>query len=385
MHINKLILPATFMLFALPHLLFAQISVSKIDGSFNAGNKDGIVYALPRTLIQVDVTIEQKEMLAGPLRNYAEKFLGITSYISQNAFEYSIKDIKLVPVPEPDPEQYYFVSQVEKASKETWQTIMTLNGHGMITSMGAVNDGQAGVANGLGISLSDDEVMSLFSKYADLNLYAKVDTIVRTINIDTITIEDYTFKTTMTNKPLEVKAREVADMIHRVREGRYNLLTGYQEVNYSEGALKFMNEELLNMEEEYLRLFTGAVVKSSLTYSFTFLPTAENSGNSVPIFHFSESSGIAEGSGSGRQAIILVESHGNTSVLASGEAKSGGGLVYRIPEEAEVTLIYNSNTVAKIHTAISQFGRVASLPAGASDVEFDGATGGLKSVKLDAE
>ena len=385
MHINKLFILAMITLFVIPHFLTAQISVSKIDDSFNAGNKDGIVYALPRTLIQVDVTVEQKELLAGPLRNYAEKYLGITNYISQNSFEYSIIGIKLIPVSEPDPEQYYFVSQVEKTSKETWQTILTLNGHGMITSVGAVNGGQAGVANGLGNSMSDDEVMAIFSKYADLNLYAKVDTIVRTINIDTITIEDYTFKTTMTNKPLEVKAREVADMIHRVREGRYNLLTGYQEVNYSEGALKFMNEELLKMEEEYLCLFTGAVVKSNLTYSFTFLPTAENSGSSVPIFNFSESNGIAESNGGGGQAMILVESHGNTSVLASGEANSGGGLVYRIPEEAEVKLIYNGNTLAKINAAISQFGRVASLPAGVSNVEFDGETGGLRSIQLDAE
>ena len=385
MHINKLFILAMITLFVIPHFLTAQISVSKIDDSFNAGNKDGIVYALPRTLIQVDVTVEQKELLAGPLRNYAEKYLGITNYISQNAFEYSIKGIKLIPVSEPDPEQYYFVSEVEKTSKETWQTILTLNGHGMITSVGAINDGQAGVASGLGNPMSDDEVMAIFSKYADLNLYAKVDTIVRIINIDTITIEDYTFKTTMTNKPLEVKAREVADMIHRVREGRYNLLTGYQEVNYSEGALKFMNEELLKMEEEYLCLFTGAVVKSNLTYSFTFLPTPENSGSSVPIFHFSESNGIVEGGGGGVQAMILVESHGNTSVLASGEANSGGGLVYRIPEEAEVKLIYNSNTLAKIHAAISQFGRVASLPADVSNVEFDGETGGLRSIQLDAE
>ena len=385
MRIHKIFFLVTIILFALPHLLIAQISVSKIDDSFNSAGNEGIIYALPRTLIQVDVTVEQKELLAGPLRNYAEEYMGITNFISENGFEYSMNDIKLIPVSEPDPEQYYFITQVEKTSRETWQTIMTLNGHGMITSLVAANEGQAGAANGLSSSLGDDEVMALFSKYADLNLYAKVDTIVRTINIDTITIENYTFKTTMTDKPLEVKAREVADMIHRIREGRYNLLIGYQEVNYSEGALKFMNEELLKLEEEYLRLFTGAVVKSNLTYSFIFLPGPENSGSSVPIFHLSEATGIAEGSGDGEQGMILVESHGNASAISSGEANSGAGLVYRIPEEAEVKLIYNGNTVAQIHTAISQFGRVASLPANVSNVEFDGSTGGLKSLKLKAE
>ena len=87
----------SFFLF-IPVFLTAQISVSKIDASFNPGNKDGIVYALPRTLIQVDVLVKQKELLAGPLRNYAEKYLGITNYISENAFEYSIEEINLSTV-----------------------------------------------------------------------------------------------------------------------------------------------------------------------------------------------------------------------------------------------------------------------------------------------
>jgi len=369
----------------LPQVIFAQIRVNKIEGSFNAGNSDGIIYALPRTIIQVDVVVEKKHMLAGPLRNYAEKYLGITNYISSDDMSYSIKKINLLPFSDPDPDQFYFVSQGEKTTKESWQTILQLNGHGMITSLGSTYDYGASGSDGIIKSLSEDEVRAIFSKYADLNLYAKVDTIVRTINIDTVTIQDYTFKTTMTNKPLEVKAREMADMIHRIREGRYNLLTGYQEVNYSEGALKFMNDELLALEEEYLRLFTGAVLKNELRYSFTFLPAAENNGNSIPVFNMSSQNGISEGAGGGTQGFILIESHGNTSPIAQGAANEGGGLVYRIPEEAIVKLIYNGNTVAQITAAINQFGRVASLPADAANVEFDGETGGLKSVKLEAE
>jgi len=254
----------------LPQLIFAQIRVNKVEGSFNAGNNDGVIYALPRTIIQVDVVVEQKHMLAGPLRNYAEKYLGITNYISADGMSYSMKEINLIPISEPDPDQFYFVSEGEKTTKETWQTIIQLNGQGMITSLGSTQENESSGSHSMIKSLSEDEIQAIFSKYAVLNLYARVDTVVRTINIDTITIQDYTFKTTMTNKPLEVKAREMADMIHRIREGRYNLLTGYQEVNYSEGALKFMNEELLALEEEYLRLFTGAVVKNELTYSFIF-------------------------------------------------------------------------------------------------------------------
>ncbi len=384
MRLFKILLTALVFVFILPLFVNAQIRVNKVENGFDAASKDGIIYALPRTIIQVDVTVEQQEMLAGPLRNYSEKYLGITNYIDRDDVVYSIKDVKLVPVSETDPDQYYFITSAEKTSRAAWQTVLQLNGHGMITSLGAVSE-DASASNGLITKLNENDVRAIFSKYADLNLYPKVDTIVRTINIDTITIQDYTFKTTMTNKPLDVKAREVAEMIQKVREGRFNLINGYQEVNYSEGALRFMNDELLRMEEEYLRLFTGAVLKKELTYSFTFLPTAGNSGNNVPIFNMSSENGISEGGGGGTQGFILIESHGNTSAIANGTANEGGGLVYRIPEEADVKLIFNGNTITQITAAICQFGRVASLPVDVSNVEFDGATGGLKTIQLDAE
>ena len=231
--------------------------------------------------------------------------------------------------------------------------------------------------------MSAEEITELFRTYADLNMYAKVDTVVRTINIDTITIEDYTFKTTMTEKPLEVKAKEVAEMIQKIREGRYNLITGYQEVNYSEGALKFMNAELQELELEYLRLFTGAAVSSYLTYTFIFLPTAENSGSAVPLFRLSRNSGISDGGGGGEQISIIIEPSGNTASVSSDI--TGKGLRYRIPEEAQVKVQYRGNVAAQIRTVIAQFGRVAALSADASNVEFDGETGGLKSVKLQSE
>jgi len=384
MRLFKIFLLASLFLLILPLFAMAQISVDKIEDGFNAGNSDGIIYALPRTIIRVDVIVEQQEMLAGPLRNYAEQYLGITNYIDRDDIVYSIKGVKLSPVSEADPEQYYFISTAEKTTRAAWQTIIQLNGHGMISSLGQIGD-EGAAANGLSTNMSEDEIRAIFSKYADLNLYPKVDTIVRTINIDTITIQDYTFKTTMTDKPLEVKAREAAEMIQKVREGRFNLINGYQEVNYSEGALKFMNDELLRMEEEYLRLFTGVVVQNELTYSFNFLPTPENTGSNMPIFNMTAENGISEGGGVGTQGFIRIDSHGNTNGIANGSANEGGGLVYRIPDEAEVKLIYNGSVVAQITAAISQLGRVASLPPEVSNIEFDEATGGLKSIRLDAE
>ncbi|RLD81458.1 MAG: hypothetical protein DRJ15_04275, partial [Bacteroidetes bacterium] len=197
MRFNKKLLFTTLILLILPLFATAQIRVNKVEDGFNASSNDGIIYALPRTIIRVDVTVEHQQMFAGPLRNYAEKYLGITNYIDRDDVAYSMKGVELVPVSEADPDQYYFVSTAEKTSKAAWQTILQMNGHGMITSLGTAGK-IAATADGLVTNMTEDEVRAMFSKYADLNLYPKVDTIVRTINIDTITIQDYTFKTTMT-------------------------------------------------------------------------------------------------------------------------------------------------------------------------------------------
>jgi hypothetical protein len=367
--------------FLFPFLLTAQINVSKIDGSFNPVNQEGIIYALPRTVIQVDVTIEQKELMAGPLRNYAEEYLGITNIISQNGVEYSLKDIHLNTFSEPDPDQYYFVGMMEKSSREEWQMVLNINGKGMITSLNTSGKEKAAASGAIAKVLSNDELMELFRNYADLNLYARVDTIVRTINIDTVTIEDYSFRTTMIEKPLEVKAREVAEMIDKIREERYKLITGYQEVNYSEGAFRFLKEESVRMENEYLRLFTGVAVKTELTYTFTFLPTAANAGQSVPLFRLSKNAGV----GTGDAVSIMVTPSGNTAAVVPAETGTGKGIYYRLPEDAQVKVQYRGNTAAQIFTSISQLGKLGVLPPHATNVEFDGETGGLRSIQLNAE
>lgn len=371
------------LLLAFPVATTAQVNVSRIEAGFNMGEKEGIVYALPRTVVGVEVTVEQKELLAGPLRNYAKEYMGIENYIAADASSYAITDIKITTHAEPDPGQYYFISLQEKSSRQAWKTLFRLSGTGLISSIDGDIPPAAASGKTLPLTVGRDEAMKIFQKNASLNIYPRVDTIVRTINIDTVTIEDYTFRTSMTAMPLELKAKEIAALIEKIRNDRYNLLTGYQEVNYSEGAIRFMSDELQKLEQEYLRLFTGVAVTKQLTYSFSWLPAEKDAGSEEPLFRFSESKGITEG-GSGDQATITITPSGNTDLLNTGNS-SGKGLYYRLPEQSEIVIMLDGKSVARMNAPISQFGKIAVLPSVAYDVEFDEQTGGIRSVKLDAE
>ena len=358
----------------------AQIKVTRMGPDFSP-EKGGMVYALPRNLIKIDVTVEKKDLLAGPFHSFAEEYLGVSDYISSNTSEYSISHVDICSLAEPDPDQYYYVSIEPKTSKEQWQSILNLNGKGLVTSINTLNAVQ-GTKTSSGEMPAPDDFSKIFPKYADLNIYRKVDTIVRTVNIDTMTIKDFSFQTTIAGKSLKMRAEEAATMISKIRESRYNLLTGYQEINYSEGAIRYMDAQLSALEEEYLRLFTGATRTSVIKYTFTFLPQESAIGANTPLFRLSRNSGIQEG-GSGEIISIRIGLAGNTSRIAS--VPQGGGLHYRLPETADIRIFQSGVLLAQARMPIGQFGKIASLPVNASDVSFDENTGGLISVKLASE
>jgi len=72
-----------------------------------------------------------------------------------------------------------------------------------------------------------------YSKYsADISVFEKVDTIIRKINVDTMTVERQYYKRTMIEKTPEQKAQEAADFITKIKDNRFTLISGTSEVNY---------------------------------------------------------------------------------------------------------------------------------------------------------
>ena len=70
------------------------INVSKVQTSTFA-KYPGIYYALPQTVITIDVNVTAKEYIKGPYAAFSNKFLGISNPITSNCVTYKITDIKL--------------------------------------------------------------------------------------------------------------------------------------------------------------------------------------------------------------------------------------------------------------------------------------------------
>ncbi len=391
---KKLISAAIMLQFTMVCTVFAQINVLRIDNNAAPQTKEGIFYSLPRTVVKIDVKIDRIENYKGPYADFALRFLGLKNVISSNSIDYRISDITITTYPEPDPDQYYFVELGDKISKGEKAGMLSLSDAGVI--LGTLTDSietqgdfmhQAKPVESLA-EADKDAFGELFKYSADVSVFEKVDTIIRKINIDTMTVERQYYKRTMVEKSPEQKAKEAADYISKIKENRFNLISGTQEVNYNKETLEYMDAQLKTMEKEYLKLFTGISLHKNLTFSYKYIPIPNQINTEIPIFKFLKSKGVIDLDEQGGKVVtIKIQRVGNTNTVANYLNKAqkdtkAQGFSYRIPELARVTVKLDENTQEETQCLVSQLGVVTNLPASKWKVKFHTETGGIKGLEI---
>jgi len=374
--------------------VLAQINVLRVDNNAAPQTKEGIFYSLPRTVVKIDVKIDRIENYKGPYSDFALRFLGLKNVIEANTIDYKINAITITTYPEPDPDQYYFVELGEKSAKGDIAGLLSLSEAGVILGT------DAGTADTLGdlmhpakskepaAEFDKDAFGELFKYSADVSVFEKVDTIIRKINIDTLTVERQYYKRTIVEKSPEQKAKEAADYIAKIKENRFTLISGIQEVNYNKETLEYMDNQLKIMEKEYLKLFTGLSLHKSLNFSYKYIPTPNQINAEIPIFKFLKSKGVVDlDEPGGKVVTIKIQRVGNTNTVANYLKKAEKdsktqGFSYRIPELARVTVRLDENTQEETQCLVSQIGVVTNLPASKWKVQFYKETGGIKVLEI---
>ena len=389
---KKLALSFTLMMVFAGLNSFSQINVLHIDKNTTPQTQEGIFYSLPRTVVKIDVTISRIENYKGPYSEYALRYLGLKNVISANTVEYKISDIVITTYPEPDPDQYYFIELGAKLSKGEKTGLLSLSDAGVIlgTIPQSAEVSETSVKSGEQPLESDKDVFGELFKYsADVSVFEKVDTIIRKINIDTMTVERQYYRRTMVEKSPEQKAKEAADFISKIKDNRFNLLTGFQEVNYNRETLEYMDAQLKLLEKEYLKLFTGISLTKSLQFSYKYIPIPNQINTEIPIFKFLKSKGVIDlDEFGGKIVTIKIQRVGNTNTVsdylkrAEKETKEHG-FYYRIPELARVTVKLDENTQEETQCLVSQLGVITYLPVSKWKVQFHQETGGIKGLVID--
>jgi len=375
--------------------LFAQINVSHVDNNLAPSEREGIYYALPRTVIRIDVSIDRIENFKGPYSEYALKYLGMKNVVEANSVEYKIMDIDVKTSAQPDPDQYFFVELGDKISKNGKDALFSLTESGLI--LGTIPDKSDTLVKEFRQTKQDnpqavtekDVFPEIFKYSADASFVEKVDTIIRKVNIDTMTLQRQYVKRTMVEKSPEQKAKEAADYITKIKDNRFNLISGFQEVNYNKETLEYMDAQLTTLEKEYLKLFTGISVHRTMVFTYVYTPNQNQINAEVPIFKFQKTKGVIDlDEPGGKVVTIRVQRSGTTSSVLNylkkvDENKKGHGFYYRIPELARVNVKVDDNLQEETQCLVSQLGIVTYLPVNKWKVQFYKETGGIRDMLVE--
>jgi hypothetical protein len=359
-----------------------QFNVVKVDKSKAPSLSEGIYYSLPRTQFNFEVTISKVEKIKGPYAEFAGKYLGLTNVIFENSTSYELGDISISTTSVPDPEQYYFVEINSKQGKEANDLIVSLSESGIIQNTnGGEQDGKETVS--IKVPFEETNVYpDIFKYFSDLNMFEQVDTIIERVKHDTTTIEKLILRRTFVEKTPEQRAKEAADFIIKVKENRFNLISGFQEVNYEKETFQLMNQELEKLETEYQKLFTGISFTKTEKYYFSYLPDPLYPIDTLPLFKFSRQRGILDTSSRVGEMVYLKINRTHDTYLLNDYMKRKAppkdglhGFVYRIPEYVEISVLQGDKPRGNGRFLVSQFGVICWLPALKAGIQFYPATG----------
>ncbi len=346
-------------------------------------------YSLPRTVVAIDVEVTQTVKKPGPYAAYAERYLGLDDVIFAPEINYEVSKVSINGYAEPDPEHVYYVV-FPKDGDEKESFYLSLTEEGLIASVNREFDTEEFQ---FGLSESTDYGYfgsdATFNYFIDTNLKEQVDTVIEHVRMDTITVQRQTLRRSWVEKGEELRASEVAEYILEIREKKFDLISGFQEINYSKEALEYMYSEMDKLESDYLDLFTGITASQTINFRFIHTPEKDQTDTRHTLFRFSQDEGVLpahDDEGGVPVTIAYQRSHATDDLKnQTGETRqerrrSAAGFHYRIPEYANLLIYTGTEKRAEARMQINQFGIVTNLPPGKSTIEFYPNTGSIKSI-----
>lgn len=350
-------------------------------------NLQGFYYALPRTVLMIDVTVVRTSETPGPFAPYASRFLGIEDVITEPSTTYEIREVNINSYAEPDPSEFYFV-ELDLTKNQKNPLSLHMSEGGLISAVNApFNQDEFLHSTSLDRKFGVFGSEATFNHFVESNLHEKVDTIIQYIQVDTMTVERRTLRRRLVEKSSEIRAKEVADYILKIRDKKFDLISGFAEITYSKETLQYMNDQLSRQENDYLELFTGITSQSKIQYRYFFIPDKNTASVPHTLFYFSKSNGIMPEEEPGSHDVNIVATRSNTTrqlgvfVMAPERRKTETGFYYRIPEHGNITVSKGGSPIADARMLITQYGIITSLPPADLKIEFYPNTGFLKSVE----
>ncbi len=365
-----------------------SLNVKHIRSLETGHSQQGFYYALPRTVVSMDVTVIKTEEIPGPFARFAGNYLGLEQVIMQPSTTYHIQNVSINTFAEPDPSEFYFVEYDPKKMQDTPFSLY-LNEAGLIAAVNTSFDNDYYMKNmpeGNGRGFFGSQAS--FQQFIEMNLEERVDTIIEQVQVDTMTVERKTLRRTWVEKSSESRAREVAEHILKIRNKKFDLISGFAEITYSKEAIEYMYKEMDKLENDYLELFTGMRVQSRIKYRYNYTPDKNRVDTPATLFYFSPAEGVVQQGRRGSEPFTIEVNRNQTTqqlgvfgLTPSRDKSEKRGIYYRVPEHGNISVKLGNASLANARVLINQLGVITSLPPGHLQIEFFPNTGSVKSIQ----
>jgi hypothetical protein len=338
-----------------------------------ANTTEGVVYALPRTGLSIHIKLVKESFIPGTYSIYAEKYLGYSNVKFTASDTWKIVGIQVQSFGEADPGAVY----------KTFGPVASM--------ISLLPDGTLAGVNSPAVDKGEELRGSDFIDNSEMPAIVFPDQ--SSDDQYDIEIVSETGEEKLMLKSNEVKAREAADYLFRLRKKRaYTILNPSDGVPEDGKGYEVFIQQVEKLEKEYVSLFLGKSFQTEKEFTFNYIPGNDNVKNEV-LFRFSEEKGVLPKTDISGKPISIemikdqklyssIENIYQPTVPNSGRS----GLFYRIPVNASITLSEGINTLYSGRIAVAQFGLITPVPESLiredCSLSFDPVTGSLKCSKI---
>lgn len=355
----------------------------------------GILYALPRTQVQVALKVSYVDYTEAPYHQYAQQYLsGNKVNNSGTAGEYQLQCARISAVASPDKKNIYYV--------EPGDNTLYVDSRGILLALNMTPREDS-------LPTSPFAVGPTLQFFSFKNNKEDAENIVQ--NKSYQHLDSFYVRTDPEGHPtlmvskvdqlaLKEQAAVAAEKLKAIDDKQQQLLFGEYEGNYAPESIHFLYDQLKKMKESYLRMFLGDIKTDSIV---CYIDPAEESdkidSQTVVLCYFSPSMGLCHDSvtrpadarpvtctiicDNGLRRVTRAAANKQKKNIGSHAAKHN--LRYRMPQEAIVSIKCDGFAEISQRLPIMQFGASTLLPSGKVKACFDSRTGALLYISAEKQ
>ncbi len=303
----------------------------------------GIIYRLPKTELDIVVTIKAEQYQKGEYFAYAQRLLNAKPS-PQNQTSYSIAKLECKVIGVADLDKQYLV----KFEKNSLAPCLYLKEGNVIASVNAKATAEEEAKKNIFQDQKPDQTLPSLPR-------------------------EYRLATTKYQR-----AKLLANYIYELRETQNDILMGRAEKMPSDGeAMKLILKRLKQEETRASRLFLGDTTITYKEYHFRIEPEAASMYDRM-LFRFSPYWGIVGNDDlSGEPVLLNLEVIERQKALTPEDRQKleeNNGLIFNMPGIGEVRLRYQDEELLKTRVPLTQLGTIQSLNKQMFDLDEDKTT-----------